>query len=303
MIILTDNIDFAGSYFRPPDNSVNNYGTPLTGLLEKKFFLFDSSSYQYELPFWKYGFITKYAEESQFDALMELSGQKIQIPDKIFCMADSGKKFHGFRNRKWESHTGNIHLSCYFKPYVSPGFVGLGFTMLAAVSVVETLNEIPQLNGMAKIKWVNDILIGSSKICGVIAQTQIQGDKVTDAVIGIGLNVESVPKIQPTSFVPTATSVNKESSQNYSAGYISHILLKKISENYNLLINEGVQSILKKYKENSLIMGRKISIWTDPHQASPVPIRSGIVKSIGDYLEIYLENSNTPITDGRIVLE
>jgi BirA family transcriptional regulator, biotin operon repressor / biotin---[acetyl-CoA-carboxylase] ligase len=303
MIIITDNIDFSNKYFPVQPEKINSYGTPLTSNFEAVFLKDNPNSYQYDLPFWKYGILTDYAEDSQFDLLMKLAGEKTNIPDKTFCLAGHGKKFHGFRNRHWESREGNIHLSCYFKPYLPPAYVGLGFTMLAAVSVVDTLNEIPELKDKAKIKWVNDIIVNDSKICGVIAQTQIQGDAITDAVIGIGLNVEAVPQIESTSFVPSATSINAASDNFYTAGEINLKLLANIEMNYKLLSEFGLKPILDKYIQNSMIIGKNISVWSDPHCDVHELINSGKVVAIGDFLELYLEGQAQPVTSGRIVID
>ena len=303
MIIITDNIDFSSKYFPVEPDKINPHGTPLTGNLEATFLKARPNSYQYDLQFWKCGFLTDYAEDSQFDLLMNLAGEKTNIPDRTFCLAGHSKKFHGFRNRHWESLEGNIHLSCYFKPYLPPAFVGLGFTMLSAVSVVDTFNEIPELKDKAKIKWVNDIIVNDSKICGVIAQTQIQGDAITDAVIGIGLNVEAVPQIESTSFVPSATSINEVTDKFYSVGEINLKLLTNIEKNYKLLCEFGLKPILDKYIQNSMIIGKNISVWSDPHSDIHELINSGKVSAIGDFLELYLEGQSQPVTSGRIVVE
>ena len=42
-----------------------------------------------------------------------------------------------------------------------------------------------------RIKWPNDVLVARRKIAGVLIRTEVQGDRVTSAVLGIGLNVNS----------------------------------------------------------------------------------------------------------------
>lgn len=300
MIIITDNIEYSKQYFNP-SGEINSHGAPLTSHIESAFLSGKSFSYSEDNKFWKYAFVTEYAEDSQFDILARLASQNIDIPSKSLYLAGHGKKFHGFRKRQWESLPGNIHLSCYFKPMLKASDIGLGFTMLSAVSVIDTLDSIPELSGKSGIKWVNDVIIESSKISGVIAQTQIQGELITDAIIGIGLNVESVPSINSTSFVPKASSVNSESNNVYSYGYLNGILIEKIAENYLLLQRDGLEPILEKYIKRSIIIGKSISVWSDPHSGEPQLVTSGRVNAIGEYLELYLDGQEEPITSGRIV--
>ncbi|MDT3741265.1 MAG: biotin--[acetyl-CoA-carboxylase] ligase [Candidatus Kapabacteria bacterium] len=304
MIVLTDDVTYSLKYFPVEEGLVFNYGAPLTSKFENEFFnVKQVLSYHCDNKFWKYGFVTEYSEKSQFDILTNLSSGISKLPDKIFCLAGYGKKFHGFRNRHWVSELGNIHLSCYFKPYFQSSETGLGFTMLAAVSVIETLDLIEGLEGKSQIKWVNDIIVNDAKICGVIAQTQIQGKHVTDAVIGIGLNVGVVPDIYTTSFVPQATSINANSKKTQDIKTITNILLEKIALNYDILAHKGYKPILEKYRQRSMITGKHVKVWSDPVDEEPVLIHEGRVESIGDYLELYLENQKMPVTSGRIVHE
>lgn len=56
-----------------------------------------------------------------------------------------------------------------------------------SLAVVTSLKEIlvPDIT----IKWPNDILSGTSKICGILIENILSGQKIQASVIGIGLNV------------------------------------------------------------------------------------------------------------------
>ena len=58
----------------------------------------------------------------------------------------------------------------------------------AAVAVCETL----RFYGLKPlIKWPNDIWINDKKICGILIENTLSGDKVRSSVVGIGLNVSN----------------------------------------------------------------------------------------------------------------
>jgi BirA family biotin operon repressor/biotin-[acetyl-CoA-carboxylase] ligase len=303
MIVLTDKIDHSSKYFHNLSDDFNFVEIKKSEEFENSFFENKPIYYSTDKAFWNIAVINEYSEESQFDLLLKLSGKNKLIPDKTICIAGYGTKFHGFHGRKWESLLGNIHLSAYFRPMLDVSKTGFGFTMLAAVSVIDTLDSIPELKNKAQIKWVNDIVIGNSKICGVIAQNQIQGNKITDAVIGIGLNVEKTPDITPTSYIPEATCVNDLCLDKQNIGELTNILLDKVELNYKLLSQNGYSPILEKYRTRSMIIRKNVSVWSDNFNSVPQLIRSGKVISIGNYLELYLENQATPVTTGRIVFE
>jgi BirA family biotin operon repressor/biotin-[acetyl-CoA-carboxylase] ligase len=45
--------------------------------------------------------------------------------------------------------------------------------------------DIPNL----KVKWPNDIMSGSKKVCGILIENTLVNDRISNTVIGIGLNV------------------------------------------------------------------------------------------------------------------
>ena len=59
-------------------------------------------------------------------------------------------------------------------------------TEITSVSVVEFLFR----HGIeAKIKWPNDIYVGSKKICGILIENSVRGSFLSSSIIGIGLNI------------------------------------------------------------------------------------------------------------------
>jgi BirA family biotin operon repressor/biotin-[acetyl-CoA-carboxylase] ligase len=40
-----------------------------------------------------------------------------------------------------------------------------------------------------KVKWPNDILVGRKKICGILIENSVQGTKLVNSIVGIGVNV------------------------------------------------------------------------------------------------------------------
>jgi len=257
--------------------------------------------------FWENLFLVKNAEKSQYDLIIEQVRAGEDIPDKTLCLADSGRKFHGQRNRDWVSLAGNIHLSVFLKPDKPIKQFAPGFNILTAVSVLQTIDSIDDLKGKAKIKWVNDILIDNIKVCGFLAHTLSEGNKVSGAVLGIGLNVESSPDVEPTPFVPQSSSLMKLSKNHTQAGqsFVFHRLTVNLARNYRLLLNDGYFKLLEIYRRRSIIIGRRVVIMPDPIRPEDRQddIIEGRVVSIGDNLELFLEGREKPGTKGRLILK
>lgn len=256
-------------------------------------------------PFGESLFITAESSKSQYDAIIGLLRDGKKLPDGIACLADHGSRFHGLRERPWNALPGNIHLVVQFSPDRAIAHYGVGFTILAAVSVVQTIDLVAGLKDKAGTKWVNDIVINNAKVCGVLTYTQAEGTTVTGAVIGIGLNVEAAPEIETTVFVPEAVSIRDLVGEEgtVSQGAIFKDLLKRLKSNYDLLLGGEYRQLLDFYRERSAIMGKTVEIYPDsPFDKSSETI-SGKVIGIGDNLELYLEGRARPITKGRLALK
>lgn len=249
-------------------------------------------------PLWEYAFIVDHAPQSQFSILMDVLRNNNDFKDGILCLAGSGQNFRGYRNRKWVSLAGNIHISAFLNPNCPVDHFHTGFTILSAVSVVQTIDAIEGLKGKASIKWVNDILINEAKVSGVLTQTQTQGKNVTGVFLGIGLNVERTPKLEQDRFVPIATSLSEHTT--CSQGEVLKSLLKNISANYKTLINGGYSQILNIYRDRSIILGKEITVYSDPLDGPHQITAKGKVVKIGENLELYLEDQSDPVTKGRI---
>lgn len=111
------------------------------------------------------------------------------IPDNYTVVsAKRQTSGRGQMGTHWESETGkNLTFSLLRRDFDIPANEGFTLNICVSLAVYNVLNriQIPDLS----IKWPNDILSGTSKICGILIENQIQGTKISTSIIGIGLNV------------------------------------------------------------------------------------------------------------------
>lgn len=310
MLIITDTKEYAEIIFSntPYWKSVDgNFSLPCIKKINEKLFQTDKL-FVTEIEtdsLWKYVFIVNHSHISQFTALIELAQDEPDLPSGILCLANSGDNFKGYRNRNWISLAGNIHLSAYLKPNQIVDHFHIGFTILSAISVIEALDKVIGLEEKASIKWVNDIFINDGKVAGVLTQTQTLGKEVTDLFIGIGVNVNEAPKLENDLVIKQATSLKAHvnNSDYLDISLVFSNLLSSLTTNYKILLNQNYSKILDEYRGKSKIIGEKIVVYSDPVQGEPQIINKGKVISIGDNLELFLENKSDPVVRGRIFFE
>jgi biotin-[acetyl-CoA-carboxylase] ligase BirA-like protein len=263
--------------------------------------LFESPA---DVPGWSQVLIRNSAPVSQYDLLVQLLRADHPIPDGTACLAVEGTNFHGFRGRAWSALPGNIHLAAYLAPCRRIEQFATVFTALAAVSLVEAIQEVPELRDRVAIKWVNDILVDGAKVGGVLAHTQSSGQYVDAVVLGLGLNVEATPRVDRSAFVPKVGSLRDfvRGPDSVSVSATVRLLLRRLSNNYRTMLAHGHTPIMDKYRSYSAVVGEEVTICTDPESSPTRIIATGRVRAVGDSMELYIAGRQEPVTNGRLLL-
>ena len=310
MIICTDSPDFAARLL--PQHACNRlrptlardlFSAPIAdGLLAGATQVHATSM---SAPPWTHLLITESSADSQCDKLIEILRSGAAVPDRMVCVAGTGPRFHGFKGRSWSAAPGNLHIATHFAPDCAIERFDVAFTILAALSVVEALDEVRGLQGRCGIRWVNDIVVDGAKIGGVLAYTQTRGRIVTSAILGIGLNVEVTPAVGLTPFVPAVSCVRDllPGSARITQRAMLGLLLGALRRNYDQLLQAGYQSLLERYRQRSIIIDRQCTVCTDESDTDLEVIAAGRVTAIGDGLELRLEGSTEPVTRGRLLMD
>ena len=95
------------------------------------------------------------------------------------------------------------------------------------------------------IKWPNDILCESSKICGILIQNNLKGRKIHSTVIGIGLNVN-----QDQFHAPQATSLALLTGRYWDRAAVLTTLTQKIEVRFRQLEAGQTATLRREYREH-----------------------------------------------------
>ena len=255
--------------------------------------------------FWSRALVVAKAPGSQFDALRQALADGLELPGPTASVALTGRGFHGQRGRPWASAPGNLHLCAVFP---GPGLAARearSLPMLPVVALVDAVRALTAGTLRPGIKWVNDVLVDGRKVGGVLTSTQVQGDRVTAVLLGIGLNVATAPPVPPTPFVPSVGCLADAGARvtwDAAAEAVLAALGRRVSE----LVDDGPAALLEAYRESSLVIGRVVCVFPDsgpgetPLGERPVPILRGTVRAITADLSLVLEGVDTPVTSGRL---
>jgi len=206
-------------------------------------------------------------------------------------VADEQTAGKGRLKRLWLSPRGSLALSIILYPDMSylPYLM-----MLASLAVAHSIEAITGLK--AQLKWPNDVLIDDKKVCGILIESDLRGNTVAYAIIGIGINTNfrltDFPEI-----LPHATSLADKLGKEISrVAVIRHLLVE--TERLYLALPDG-DPIYREWRDRLVTLGRKVQV------KSGETFLKGIAESVardGSLLLRHSNGSSTKIVAGDVTL-
>ena len=170
----------------------------------------------------------------------------------MVIVAEEQTAGRGRIKRRWLSPRGGIALSIILYPpldYLS------SLIMVASLAVAGSIERVTGLK--AQIKWPNDVLVNGKKVCGILVESDVRGNKVDYAIIGIGINVNLKLSEFP-QIAPMATSLSQELGRDVSRREIVRSLLTEAERLY-MALSEG-DLVFKQWRERLVTLGQKVRV-------------------------------------------
>lgn len=143
-------------------------------------------------------------------------------------VADRQNAGKGRRGRSWESPSGNnIYMSLLLRPDMEPVKAPM-LTLIMALSAAEAIREKEGLE--VQIKWPNDLVIGTKKICGILTEMSAEIDYINYVVTGIGINTNMETFAEE--LKEKATSLRLEKGEAVKRAELIAAIMEKYERNY-----------------------------------------------------------------------
>jgi len=202
-------------------------------------------------------YIHKESLSSTNDLAKELA---YKVPDGTVIVAEEQTKGRGRMGRSWFSEKSSCILtSLILKPQIRPEKT-VALTQVAALAVVKAIEEVCSVK--TKIKWPNDIILNSKKVCGILTEMSSEIDVVNYIVIGIGINVNCTKF--PDDLKEKATSLQLELGKPVDRKKLLASLLNNLEIYYKKYEEKGFESLIPLILENSITIGKEVrAIYAD----------------------------------------
>ena len=197
------------------------------------------------------------------------------------------RKFHSPQN------TG-IYMSFFLQPQL-PAIQAVLITTAAAVAVCEACEQLGAEK--CEIKWVNDVLINSKKVCGILTEGSVnsQNGMLDYAILGIGINVYEPEGGFDDEIKNIAGSVFKKVENGLSDRLVAEII-NRFMKYFKDIENKP---FLDSYRERSYITGKNINVIkldsTKPAKAISIDDKFKLLVEYEDKTQEYISSGEVSV--------
>ena len=204
-----------------------------------------------------------------------------ELEDFTVLVAETQQRGRGQAGSQWVSESGkNLTFSVlkkFKKLHVKDQFL---VSMAVSISIYESFYalKLPDLS----IKWPNDILSGSKKLCGILIENSLKGNQLRYSVIGIGINVNQ----HRFNSLPHASSIAKIGGKEHD---LQHLLLQVLVNLENKLAateKETFVALQKNYQQLLYKLDRPATFKIADQRAE------GIIRGVNQEGKLLLEHAS-----------
>ena len=191
----------------------------------------------------------------------------------LIVTARSQTAGRGRKNRPWLSPIGGLSFSIILKPRLGTENAPL-LGLLGACAVARGLNALGVKN--VGLKWPNDVLVGPSKISGILSEIVSIGDETFGIVMGIGVNQNCPISDMPPGLQWPTTSVIDEIGKETSIESLLCSIVNGIDELLQMVERDSsFGAVLEEWRKSSTTLGARVRVHEDGKTTD------GVAKDIG----------------------
>lgn len=163
-------------------------------------------------------------------------------PEGTVVITDYQTAGRGQKGNSWESERGkNLTFSILLHPnHIPPGKQFI-LSQLISIAIVGVLKKYDR---HFTIKWPNDIYWKEKKIAGMLIEVDLTGSSLSNAIIGIGININ---QRHFKSDAPNPVSLTQITGKEHNLSELLEKILDSIVDEYNKYTPDNEEEIRQKY--------------------------------------------------------
>lgn len=199
-------------------------------------------------------------------------------PAGAVLLTDYQSAGRGRLGRRWEAPPGSSLLfSTLFRPDWPATQAGW-LTMLAGLAIAEAIEAETGLT--VGLKWPNDVMVGVDdqwyKVGGLLLESQLAGDRLSYAILGVGLNVNIPAEALPDAMTP-ATSLAVVTARHVGRRPLLLACLDRLEQRYESADRD--ESPQPAWNARLITLGRPVTVSTGTGAA----VLSGVAEATDEW--------------------
>ena len=182
--------------------------------------------------------------------------------DGLVIFAEEQTKGKGRADNKWHSSRSESILCSIILTDNKLNAELLSLT--CAVAVAEAIGK--SVNGEAKIKWPNDIMLNGKKVAGILLESKTDGGGNT-CIIGVGINCHQKKDSLPIELQPIATSIDIESHSITDRIWLAKRLLTSMEYWLEVAAQKG-EKVIDQWHSLSIQLGHRVKLFYNRQEFS-----------------------------------
>ena len=163
----------------------------------------------------------------------------------------------GRMGRTFQSPPGmGVYLSVILRPDCMPSEL-MHLTCAAGVAMMEAVEKASGIR--PQIKWINDLVVGSKKLGGILTEMSVEHGTVQYAVVGIGINCLQTPGDFPPEITKIATSLSQAAGHPVPPEKLAAAMVEALWHMDRMLLEDKTR-IMAAYRENCITLGRQVQV-------------------------------------------
>jgi len=182
-------------------------------------------------------------------------GARAGAPHGATWVAEEQTEGRGRQGRSWVSPRGeNLLFSVLLRVDCVPSRLPL-VAIVAGLAVRDAVaRAAPRAD--VRIKWPNDVLVGTKKVAGILVEAITVGRRVEAVVVGAGVNVHT--RVFPEEIEERATSVSLVSGEPPDRDALLGDILEGIDHDLHVVLARGLGVVRARVDAADALRGRRV---------------------------------------------
>lgn len=170
----------------------------------------------------------------------------------------------GRYGRSWDSvASGNLYISFVFRPLWSVEVLQR-FTLWMGLQLCHFF--VRQEGLTLGLKWPNDLLYQNRKVAGMLTETRVEADRISQLIFGLGINCNDDPSDNDPGLKGIATSLARAHGRPLPLNQIAAAIIKIVGAVYQKTIAQGGiphKSFDRLWKRYDALSGQTVRVKRD----------------------------------------